>query len=661
MDYSFTPVLVDQEECRDYRRSSCLEWLETDGTGSYAMGTVAGPNTRRFHGLLVASLTPPVQRKVFLAKVDEHLRRNDEQYDLGANQYPAAVYPRGFEHLHEFRLDPFPIWTWQVGADTITRKIFLAPGQRACVILYEAGCDCTLTVRPLMAFRDYHALTRASDEVNRNIERHAQFVSIPLHPSSMPPLILHHSGAEFEEDCLWFYNLEYQVDGERGMEDHEDLYSPGVLRFQIKGGEPAWIVAAIDPDQRYQLADIQRLEEEHRRTRAITGGAPFEVRLEAAANQFRAKRADGRDTIMAGFPWFSDWGRDTMISLPGLLIHQGLLDEAREVIEGFLYHLNQGLIPNHFPDVGAPHYNTCDATLWMFQAVWSYVENGGEIRWVRETFYPAVKSIIGWHMRGTLYDIHMDPEDSLLQAASDGVQLTWMDAKVGDWVVTPRQGKPVEVNALWYNALRMARIWAAEFGDTEYAHMLSALGDKVGESFAEKFWNAERNCLYDVLGKDGPDARVRPNQLFAVSLPFPLLDTVRQQAVVGICRDKLLTPFGLRTLAPDDPEYKAHYRGDRVERDSAYHQGTAWPWLLGPFVTAYLKAFGRTNENVAWCRELTAKLEPQMLVAGLGTLSEVYGGDQPHLPGGCIAQAWSVAEVLRLLRTELADAPLSQL
>ena len=658
MEYSFTPILIDQDECRDYSRSVCLEWFETDGTGSYAMGTVAGPNTRRYHGLLVAALAPPVQRNLLLAKVEERVSIDGEEHDLATNQYPATIYPRGFERLHEFRLDPFPIWTWQLGSDTITRKVFLVRNERACVIQYDASCDCTLTVRPLLAFRDYHALTHANSGINGAVERHEGFLSIQLYPS-LPALILNHSTAEFIEDGVWIYNLEYPIERERGMDDHEDLYSPGWFRFEVKKGETAWIVAAIDPDRRYDLNDIQRVEQEHRKARSISGTSPFEVRLEAAANQFRACREDGRPTIMAGFPWFADWGRDTMISLPGLLIHRGLLDEARQVIEGFLYHLNQGLIPNHFPDVGAPHYNTCDATLWMFHAVWSYVEHGGEIKWVRETFYPAAKSILGWHLRGTLYGIHMDERDGLLEAISHGIQLTWMDAKVGDWVVTPRQGKPVEVNALWYNVLRMTRIWAAEFGDSDYAHTLGQLGDQVGASYTEKFWNPERNCLYDVLGPNGPDPKVRPNQLFAVSLPFALLDVPRQQAVVSICRDKLLTPYGLRSLAPDDPDYKAHYSGDRVERDSAYHQGTAWPWLLGPFVTAYLRAFGRTTEHIAYCRQLTSKLEPQLLVAGLGTLSEVHGGDEPHLPGGCIAQAWSVAELLRLLRTELADAPLS--
>lgn len=652
MQYGLTPVLIDRDACRDYERSSKLEWLETNATGAYAMGTVCGANSRRYHGLLVASLDPPVQRKVLLAKVDEQVAIESANHDLGTNQYPAAVYPRGFSLLNEFRQDPFPVWTWQLGAVTVTRKVFLIPGRQAVVIEYNASAPCSLSVRPMLAFRDYHSLNHNHD-FDAAVESHPLFVRVkPCR--DLCSLTFNHSGGCFQTEPLWFYNVEYLVELERGMDFHEDLYSPGTLRFDVHPGTPVWIVADTDENERYDLDRVAAIESEIRKQRQLAAEGPFEVKLEAAANQFRAVRADGRPTIMAGFPWFADWGRDTMISAPGLLIHRGLLDEACRVIEGFLYHLDQGLIPNLFLDVGAPNYNTCDATFWMFQAVWAYTQSGGDIAWVKRVFYPAAKTIIDWHLRGTLYNIHADPDDGLLYAATDGVQLTWMDARVGDWVVTPRGGKPVEVCALWYNALRMAELWATEFTDIEFAHQMAELANKVERSFVEKFWNAELSCLYDVLGPDGPNAKIRPNQLFAVSLAFNLLSREQAQGVVSIVKDKLLTPVGLRTLAPDDPDYKPHYSGNRVERDGAYHQGTVWPWLLGPFVTAYLKAFGRNDENVAWCRALVGGMESQLLVTGLGTISEVYGGDTPHLPGGCIAQAWSVAELLRLLRTDLA-------
>ena len=377
--------------------------------------------------------------------------------------------------------------------------------------------------------------------------------------------------------------------------------------------------------------------------------------LTAAAEQFRAKRADGTPTIIAGYPWFTDWGRDTMISLSGLVIARGLLDEARRIMQAFLAHRQHGLIPNRFGDQGDAQYNTCDATLWLFQAAWSFGEAGGAREWLRDTFYPAAKEIISWHERGTLYNIRMDPEDGLLSAGADEVQLTWMDAKVGDWVVTPRRGKPVEVNALWANALRIAASLGKEFGDSTGAEKFHDMASRAEESFAAKFWNAEKNCLYDVLGPERPDASIRPNQMFAISLPFPLLDEEKRKAVMRVVEEKLLTPVGLRSLAPEDPKYKGRYDGTRDERDGAYHQGTTWPWLLGPFITAWLNAFGRTPENLDRCRKIIAPMERQMYVFGLSTINEIYDGDAPHYPHGCVAQAWSVAELLRVIHNEFME------
>jgi predicted glycogen debranching enzyme len=360
------------------------------------------------------------------------------------------------------------------------------------------------------------------------------------------------------------------------------------------------------------------------------------------------KRADGGPTIIAGYPWFTDWGRDTMISLPGLLIVAGRLAEARAIIEGFLAHMQQGVIPNRFPDAGeTPEYNTADATLWMFQAVREWLKSGGDRTFLRETFYPAAKEIIAWHRRGTWFGIGVDPEDHLLRAGNAGTQLTWMDAKVGDWVVTPRDGKPVEINALWHGALRVAAEWAAELGDTAAADYRGE-ADRVRESFRAKFWNPARECLFDVLQNQGPVGKLRPNQIFAVSLPYDLLENHRQQSVVRAVERELLTTAGLRTLERSDPEYKGHYVGGPAERDGAYHEGTVWPWLTGAFVDAYLAAFGRTAENLTYCRGLIDRLERHALEGACpDSIGEIYDGDEPHAPRGCPAQAWSVAEVAR--------------
>ncbi|MGI8741432.1 MAG: amylo-alpha-1,6-glucosidase [Bryobacteraceae bacterium] len=645
-------LILDRSACRDFDRSSRLEWLDTNNTGGYAMGTVAGVNTRRYHGLLVASLRQPLQRCVTLSKLDEEATIDGQRYELATNQYPGVVSPKGFEWLDSFRLDPFPCWTWQLDQCWLSKEVFLIKDKQAVVVQYSCSGPCLLTVRPFLAFRDYHSLVHANPEFNRSVEMHPAHFKIRPYPG-YAAIGFHHNARSFDTTGLWYYNFEYLVELDRGMDFREDLYTPGSFEFELQPNQPAFIVASLDDEDRYDTAVIDEIKRTLRRNPPVAN-SPFEVKLTSASNQFRACREDGRPTVMAGFPWFADWGRDTMISLPGLFITRGMLNDARDIIESFLIHLNQGLIPNHYPDFGTPEYNTCDATLWMFQAVWSYMQGGGDLPWIKGVFYPAAKEIVGWHERGTLYEIKVDPEDGLLSAGVEGTQLTWMDAKVGDWVVTPRHGKPVEINALWYNALRIAAHWAVEFSETDYAHKLAGMADRVHANFAQKFWNPERNCLYDVLGFDGPIAKLRPNQLFAVSLPFDLLNNAQQRSVVEIVERELLTPAGLRTLERSDPEYRGRYEGDRVSRDGAYHQGTVWPWLLGPFVTAYLKANGKSKTTLEHCRLIVNGMEPEMLIGGLGSIAEIYDGDPPHLPRGCIAQAWSVAELLRVLRSDLS-------
>ncbi len=651
MEYPFTPIILDRKICRDFERASRLEWLHTNNTGGYAMGTVAGVNTRKYHGMLVASLQPPVQRCVVVSKLDEQVTVDGHSYELAANQFPGTVSPRGFELLDVFRLDPFPAWFWQLGAYSFTKELFLVEGKQAAIAQYSCTAPCILRVRAFFALRDYHTLRHVTPELDSSIEAHPKHLKIrPF--ADLPALTFLHNAKNFETSGSWYYNFEYLIELERGLDFREDLYTPGVLEFDLQPDQTAFIVSAVGDDSEYDAYAVNEIKNALR-GKQVVANSPFESRLTAASDQFRARRRDGRRTVMAGFPWFADWGRDTMFGLPGLLITRGLLDEARDVIESFLVHLNQGLIANFYPDVGTPEYNTCDATLWMFQAVWSYMQCGGDLSWTKRVFYPAVKDIIAWHERGTLYEIKVDPEDGLLSAGVEGTQLTWMDAKVGDWVVTPRHGKPVEVNALWYNALRMTAHWAVEFTDMDYGYKVGSMADRVQKNFAQ-FWNPQRNCLYDVLQPEGPVAKLRPNQLFAVSLPFELLHREQQRAVVDIVERELVTPVGLRTLERGDPDYRGRYEGDVASRDGAYHQGTVWPWLLGPFVTAYLKAYGKSEVTVEHCRSLIQGMEPEMLTYGLGSICEIYDGDAPHRPRGCIAQAWSVAELLRVLRTDLS-------
>jgi predicted glycogen debranching enzyme len=651
------PLAISGEQCRDWSQSSAIEWLVTNGSGGFAMGTASGANTRRYHGLLVASLRPPVERMVLLSRVEEEMLCQGESFNLGACQYPGVVSPAGFQLLEEFRLDPFPVWRYRCGAAMLEKKLFLLPGRQAVVIQYRSASRCRLRVRPFLSFRDYHCLRRADPELRRELEQTSRMVGIrPF--EGLPALRIHHNASGFVSSGHWYYNNEYREEMERGLDFQEDLYSPGWIDYELEPGATAFLVATAEelpPPDEMTIAAWE--SEERARQKAIVAQAPpsnslteFRARLETAAEQFLVRRNDGSPTIIAGYPWFTDWGRDTMISLSGLLIHRGRLREAEQILAGFLGYLNQGLIPNRFPDSGEqPEYNTADGTLWMFPAAWSLQMAGESEKFLRSVFYPAAKEILEWHRRGTHYGIHVDPEDGLLIAGHEGTQLTWMDAKVGDWVVTPRHGKPVEINALWYNALRMTAWWAERFGEKQYAAFTTAEAERALASFEAKFWNAARGCLYDRLAPEGPDLRLRPNQLFAVSLPFPLMSEEQQRSIVRVVEESLLTPYGLRTLDPGHPEYRPRYQGGPFERDSAYHQGTVWPWLMGPFISARLQASGYDAGTVAACRELLHGFQEELSRGCLGSINEIYDADPPHRPVGAVAQAWSIAELLRVM------------
>ncbi len=606
---------ISSEECRDFSASSKLEWLETNGTGAFAMGTVAGVNTRRYHALLVASLRPPVERYVLLSRVEEEL---NGEFPLGASQYPGVVAPRGFEWIEEFSIEPCATWTYRCGSVALQKQVWLVEGTQAVAIRYTATEAVTLRVRPFFAFRDYHSLTARNDSWNRVVRVEEGRITIRPY-ESLPEVTLALERAVFKSDPHWYENIEYLAELDRGLEFREDQFTPGAFSISLEAGKSVTMTCGVG------LADSPEPPAQRKHP----------------ADEFRVRRADGKPTIIAGYPWFTDWGRDTMISLPGLLLTRGdkvLREEARAILEGFLGYLDQGLIPNRFPDAGeVPAYNTCDATLWMFQAVHEYQRAGGDPSF----FFGAAREILDSHHRGTHYDIRVDPEDRLLRAGSAGTQLTWMDAKVGDWVVTPRHGKPVEINALWYNALRLSAKWLAD-------PALDVEADAMAQSFRARFWNPQRGCLFDVLdGDPAASAKLRPNQILAVSLPHSPLTAEQQRAVVAVVERELLTPFGLRTLERGDPDYKGRYRGSPLERDGAYHQGTVWPWLIGPFVEAYLRVNGRSAESLAHVRGILEPLSNEFARSGLGSLAEVYDGDEPHQPGGCPAQAWSVSEWLR--------------
>jgi predicted glycogen debranching enzyme len=647
----------DRSVCTDLTAATRREWLETNGLGGYASSTLAGLHTRRYHGLLVAATKPPVGRTVLVSKLEDAVTIDGLRYELSTNQYAETVHPRGFELLGEFRPDPLPTWVYDLHGFELVKTVFMIHGSNTTVVEYElkpkhdgpalAALECSLEVRPLLAMRDYHALAHEDDRASGAVSIEAGLVRTRPFEHA-PEVYVCHDGATVDERAWWYRGLEYAEERARGFDSREDLFSPFALTFDLSKRRRASVVLSTAPHDAAHTRDDRRAE--IKRREAITANVPIAndlVRSLVRATDHYIVGRDDSKTVIAGYHWFADWGRDTMISLPGLTIATGRPDVARQILLTFARHVDRGMLPNRFPDAGeAPEYNTVDSALWFFEAVRALAAKTGDYEFVREHLYEKLAEIVVWHERGTRYGIAVDT-DGLVRSGEEGVQLTWMDAKVGDWVVTPRRGKPVEIQALWYNALRVMQDFAKRFGDTDGAAHYAAAAGRAHESFEAQFWNADLGCLYDVVDGAERDASIRPNQVLAVSLHYSMLSEERSRAVVDVVERELLTPVGLRSLAPGDPAYRPHYGGDSLSRDGAYHQGTVWGWLLGPFITAYVRVNGATPEARARGAELLEGLGAHLADAGIGHVSEIFDGDAPHEPRGCIAQAWSVAEALR--------------
>jgi len=602
----------------DFERASGLEWLETNGLGGWASSSITFANTRRYHGMLVAALPGRTERTVLVAKFDETVAG----VDLAANRFPGCIHPRGFEHLVSFRRDIFPVWEYVTGGVTLRKTIVAPHGWNATIIVYEV-IDCAspfeLRLSPFLAGRDYHSLIHDND-------------------AALPYVHINVPGATFEAKPDRWKNFVYDRERERGLDCEEDLFTPGAYVITLNRGDVLPVVLATE-DREWNASAM--IEEERKRREALisqTDNRQPTTALTLAADQFLIDR-DGKKTIIAGYHWFTDWGRDTMIALPGLCLATGRFDDAKQILRRWLAAASSGMIPNRFPDgTNEPEFNSVDAGLWLFIAIWRYREATGDDLFVRDEALPVLREAINWLERGTRYNIHVDL-DGLLYAGARGVALTWMDAIVDGEAVTPRRGKPVEINALWYNALRIV---ATLSGDAA----LASRADTVREAFETAFWNRDARVCFDVVNPN--DISVRPNQLFAIALPFPLFDDVRAEEILGVCESQLLTPVGLRTLAPSDPSYHGQLLGDQHARDTAYHQGTVWPWLLGAYIDAVVRYRGDAGRETA--RGLIANMQAHLAEGGLGTISEIFDGDAPHAPRGCIAQAWSVGEVLRVLK-----------
>lgn len=655
-------IAFDKETCTDFETALSKEWLETNGLGGFASSTLIGCNTRRYHGLLVTSTHPPSGRMMLVNGAEEWVVLNDTRYYLSCHQYPGVVHPRGHDNLIGFRLDPWPIWTYRLGSLVLEKTLTMIHGQNTIVITYKVRKEAVhaeLVIRPLLTARDFHALHKENPALNAQVE--IQNGVCVLRPyEGVPSVYFHHNAKEFAAGFNWYRQMEYAREQERGLEAHEDAWAPGEFRFALNGGQDAILVMTTEGSG-YFDANYLLNAERKRRTALLTGWEAADdvtQHLVLAADQFlvqrsRAPEVSAPKSMIAGYPWFEEWGRDTMIALPGLLLVTGRFEEAKAILQSYAGFIDQGMIPNRIVESsGHAEYNTVDASLWFIIAIFHFLKYTKDFGFVHDHLWEQMKAIILHYQNGTRYQIHMDL-DGLIYAGGVGNQLTWMDAKLGDMAVTPRIGKPIEIQALWYNALRIMEQIGTRLGDQENAKKWSGLAEKVWSSINRLFWYEEGGYLFDVVNGDQRDASLRPNQIFAVSLPFESITPDRGARVVSTVEERLLTPFGLRTLDPRDARYTSRYQGDPLARDAAYHQGTVWPWLMGPFLTAYQKVNGKSARVQSHIRAHLALLLTHLWEAGLGTISEVFDGDMPHDPRGCVAQAWSVSEVLRVLREEV--------
>lgn len=640
--------MITADTLQNFEEAITLEWLETNGLGGYASSTVSGANSRRYHGMLVAAMKPPVERMVVISKLEESLRVGDQRFELSANQYPGVVYPQGYQHLTGFKKDLFPEFTYTAGSVELKKTIAMLQGENTTLVMYEvlsAPSSFTLELMALYSCKDFHAEAHANDSIHHHylfqdgIFRTFNYQGCPEFFISVP-------NAQFQDSKNWYYNFEHPVEQYRGLDFKEDLFTHGKFSVILKKGDRLVLILSLDdPEGR----DGWKLfEEEKKRRKEILHGYANQKhqQLVLAADQFVVKRGN-LNTIIAGYPWFSDWGRDTMIALPGLCLVTGRYDIAKNILQQFAAYRNEGMLPNRFPDHGEiPEYNTIDATLWFFVAIYRYYKHTNDVEFISELL-PALEDSLDWHYKGTRYNIKVDAADELLSGGEPGVQLTWMDAKVGDWVVTPRTGKPVEINALWYNALMIIAELMTKTGENQKAASYKKKAARVHKSFNSLFWNTQDEYLYDCISEGQPVNDLRPNQLYAISLPFPLLSKDRAQKVLKAVQKHLLTPKGLRSLSPQHPDYQPVYGGQVWQRDGSYHQGTVWSFLLGPYCDGVMYAEGEAGTKRI--KKVIDQFLKHLEEACVGSVSEIFDGQAPHTPRGCFAQAWGVAEILRVI------------
>jgi len=666
---AIVPSFIDfgRETCCSLDAASDREWLVTNGIGGFASGTVAGVTTRRYHGLLVAALKPPLGRTLLVARLEETAQYDGGEYTLFADRWAGGtVSPKGYNELERFRLEgTTPVWTFACADARLEKRVWMQTEVNTTFVQYSllsASRPLHLDLKVLVNYRDYHLATHAGNW-HMNVEPLEHGLRIIAFEGATPFYVLSASASK-EPAHVWYRDFDLAAERERGLDDREDHLHAGTFHTSLEAGESITIVCTTDPHAELDGPVAYERHLSHQQDLLTQWTAPqpelakqaqpWIKQLVLAADQFIVNRplTDEPDTcsVIAGYHWFGDWGRDTMIALPGLTLATGRPKLARAILYTFSRFIDRGMLPNVFPEAGeAPEYNTVDATLWYFEALRQYYLATADTELLRELF-PKLSEIIEWHQRGTRFGIRVDPNDGLLYAGQEGVQLTWMDAKVGDWVVTPRIGKPIEVNALWLNALVTMTQFARTLGlRTETYEFLA----RCARDGFKRFWNDSANYCFDVIDCPEPyDSSLRPNQILAVSLSECALTAEQQRAIVDVCARRLVTTYGLRSLAQGHANYQGRYAGSPRERDGAYHQGTVWGWLLGPFVLAHLRVYGDPIRAAAFLEPVANHLRTY----GLGSASEIFDGDAPFTPRGCIAQAWTVAELLRAWTAVTAES-----
>jgi predicted glycogen debranching enzyme len=658
---------------------SCLsdiiekEWLITNGAGSYAATTMPGINTRKYHGLFVAALHPPRDRTVCLAKLDEDIMVNNEVYRLGTNEFANLIFPEGYKFAKQFSISPFPTYIYDADNITLSKTIFIPRKKNVVSIIYKVDNknddQCIVRIYPILTCRYFHTvIDRYKIPLNFNQKSDDKKFEVSFE-RPQATIVCTSTEGSFKEKINWIDRLHYREEALRGESNVDDCFQPGYFNMQVpaKTEKEFAITVAVNHDSKVAMDDLNSYgntiqvvnetfnHEIYRKLKLLNlfyddhQKAPMSDWLNwilMAADSFIVETLKGRKAIIAGYFWFEPWGRDSFISLPGLMLVTGRFQEAKELLQDFMKHCKEGLIPNFLSDkTGVPVYNTVDGTLWYINSVLQYLKYTADLKFVKDMLWENLKSIVEFHEKGTFFDIVLDNDNLIIH----GPRLTWMDAVAAGEQITPRGGKAVEIQALWYNTLRTMEVLAKKFGENSLAEKYLVMADKTKKSFIEKFWNSEKKSLIDVLEAEGKDTSLRCNQIIAVSLDFNMLDIEKNKHIVDVVNRELVTPYGLRTLALNDPKFVGKCMGNRRSRDTAYHNGTIWPWLLGPFVTAYLKV----NEYNEKYREFALKnfiiplFSLNIHQAGLGTISEIFDCDSPNVPRGCIAQAWSVAEPLR--------------